>query len=141
MASKRNFSERQLATFNAYLKALVSHVAKYGKIRFDSIRREFKTTGLTLEEFDFFELYKYYDNPDEITREVSDSIRYAIREKELAKRDTVVEVHTINVLRQTLNTLEKEIAKSTAIQTEIPPIATEEPKKSLWNRFLKIVKK
>ena len=91
MKSKRNFSERQLDTFNAYLKALVSHVAKNGKVNFDSIRREYKTTGLTLEEFDTFELSKYSDNIDAITREVSDSIRYALRDKQMTKKLTIVE--------------------------------------------------
>lgn len=266
MKSKRNLSERQLDAFNAYLKALVSHVAKNGKVSFDSIRREYKTTGLTLKEFDVFELSKYSDNINAITREVSDSIRYAMRDKQMTKKCSIVEepvtsenedltpidgkegkhklhkfenmatrnfpyvdffnvdgdlytrirnnnrdktpLHeivmkcdksnetaklsvvrrgfsstvvdenegvwlnftqaryyiwllvssfsktrdelekelrekdtTIDVLKQALNTLEMEIAKSNLIQTEIPPIAVEEPKKSLWNRFLKIVKK
>ena len=266
MKSKRNFSERQLDTFNAYLKALVSHVAKNGKVNFDSIRREHKTTGLTLEEFDIFKMSQYSDNIDAITREVSDAIRYELRNRQMLKKFSIVEepvtsenedlvpidgkeerpklhkfenmntrnfpyvdffnvdgdlytrirnnnrektplnelvmrcdksngtakltyirrgfsstvvdenkgiwlnftqaryyiwllvssfskIHdklekdlrekdkTIDGLKQALNTLEKEIAKSTVIQHEIPPIAVEEPKKSLWNRFLKIVKK
>ena len=266
MKSKRNFSERQLDAFNAYLKALVSHVAKNGKVNFDAIRREHKTTGLTLKEYDLFELSKYEENIDAITREVSDSIRYALRDKQLSKNPSITEeqvtavnedlvpidgkegkpklrkfdnmttrnfpyvdffnvdgdlytrirnnnrdktplheivmkcdkssetaklsvirkgfspdvvdeneavwlnftqaryyiwllvssfskIHdelekelrekdsTISALKQTLNTLEKEIIRTTVIPSEIPPIATEVPKKSLWNRFLNIVKK
>ena len=266
MKSKRNFSERQLDAFNAYLKALVSHVAKHGKVNFDAIRREYKTTGLTLEEFDLFELYKYYDNVDAITREVSDAIRYAIRDKQMTRRVTIIEdpvttenedlipiegkdrkpklrkfanmktknfpyvdfidvdgdlytrikmnnrdrtpLHEIvmkcdkqnqtaeisvirkgfssvvadedqdmwldftqaryyiwllvssfskthdelqmmlrekdneiHKLKQALCTLEKEIVKSFVAPTEMPPIVKEEPKKGLWNRFLKVVKK
>lgn len=91
MKSKRNFSARQLDAFNAYLKALVSHVAKNGKVSFDAIRREHKTTGLTLKEYDLFELSKYEENIDAITREVSDSIRYALRDKQMTKKCAIVE--------------------------------------------------